>query len=408
MMEASCRQEENISTRREQIASRRREIRQMANFSRPQSRIENILNYWIWLGVILALSSCSISHAQDMPSSTSDRSSNRELETGIARAQKGDLKGAEEAFERALMLQPRDARALTALGQVQEQQGKLPDSIATFHKVIGLDPASADAHVNLGIALGDHSEFVAALEESVIAIRLAPNSTDAHFLRGRLLSDLGEPEDARGEFRNVLEIAPRFAEALYYWAALEGDAGNKVDQANLLRRYLNLRPENATAWFQLGQILQEEHRNSEAIAAWKRATALNPNYSAALYSLGRALKTTDPVESKRLVERCKELENDRQTIDQVNMLGNQANLKMYDANYKGAIDDLKNAIVLCGRCELLGTLEKNLGLTYCHAGRLNAGERELKIAELLMPEDASVKAALQTVRQQRAQALGRP
>jgi len=373
----------------------------MANFSRPQSRIENILNYWIWLGVILAL--CSISHAQDRPSSGSDRSSNRELETGIALAQKGDLKGAEEAFERAVMLQPKDARALTALGQVQEQEGKLPDSIAIFHKVIGLDPASADAHVNLGIALGDHSEFAPALEESEIAIRLTPNSSDAHFLRGRLLSDLGKPEDARSEFRKVLEIAPKFAEALYYWAALEGDAGNKVDQGNLLRRYLNLRPQNATAWFQLGQILQEEHRDSQAITAWKRATALNPNYSAALYSLGRALKTTDPVESKRLVERCKELENDRQTIDQVNMLGNQANLKMYDANYKGAIDDLKNAIILCGRCTLLGALKKNLGLAYCHAGQLGAGERELKIAETLIPEDPSVKEALRTVKQQRSQ-----
>jgi tetratricopeptide (TPR) repeat protein len=189
---------------------------------------------------------------------------------------------------------------------------------------------------------------------------------------------------------------------------LEADVGNKVDQGNLLRRYLNLRPENATAWFQLGQILQEEHRDSEAIAAWKHATALNPNYSPALYSLGRALKTTDPAESKRLVERCKELESDRQTIDRVNMLGNQANLKMYDANYKGAIDDLKNAIVLCGSCELLGALEENLGLAYCHAGQLNAGERELKIAESLMPEDPSVKVALQTVRRQRAQALDSP
>ena len=363
---------------------------------------------WIWLGAILALSFCSLFHAQDRLSARTDRPSSRELETGIALAQKGDLAGAEESFERAVVLHPGDAQALTALGQVQEQQGKLSESIQTFRGVIGLDPLSADAHVNLGIALGDHSELAAALQESVTAIHLAPNSADANFLRGRLLSDLGKPEDARNEYRKVLEIAPRFAEALYYWAALEGDAGNKVDQGNLLRRYLNLRPENPTAWLQLGQILQEEHRDSEAIAAWKHATALNPNYSAALYSLGRALKTADPAESKRLVERCKELESDRQTIDRVNMLGNQANLKMYDANYKGAIDDLKNAIVLCGSCELLGALEKNLGLAYCHAGQLNAGERELKIAESLVPEDASVKVALQTVRRQRAQALDSP
>jgi len=398
-----CCQVKAKSSRQKQIAFRRNKGFQMANVGRWHSKIACTGNCGIWLGLILALSSCSPSHAQDRQSSRAKGASNQGLETGIVLAQKGDLKGAEEAFERAVMLHPTDARALTALGQVQEQLGKLSESIETFRKVIGLDPLSADAYVNLGIALGDHSELVAALEESVTAIHLAPNSADAHFLRGRLLSDLGKPEEASDEFRKVLEIAPRFAEALYYWAALEGDEADRIEQGNLLRRYLKMRPEQATAWFQLGQILQEEHRDSEAIAAWRRAIALNPNYSAALYSLGRALRSTDPIDSKRLVERFEELEHSRQTIDRVNMLGNQANLKMNDANYKGAIDDLKNAIVLCGGCELLGALEKNLGLAYCYAGQLGAGERELKIAETLIPEDPSVKAALQTVKQQRSQ-----
>jgi tetratricopeptide (TPR) repeat protein len=328
------------------------------------------------------------------------------LETGIALARKGDFKEAEEAFEQAVTLHPRDARVLTALGQVQEQLGELSESIETFRKVIELDPLSADAHVNLGIALGDRADLAAALQESFIATRLAPSSASAHFLRGRLLSDLGRHEEARGEFRKVLNIAPGYAEALNYWAALEGDEGNRIAQGNLLKRYVRLRPDQATAFVQLGHVLEEEHRESEAIAAWRRAIALNPRYSEAIYSLARALKRTDPVESKQLMERIHELERDQRTIDRVSLLGNQANAKMYDANYKGAIDDLHEAIVLCGRCELLGALEKNLGLAYCHAGQLDAGERELKISETLRPDDPSVKAALQIVKQQRRQALG--
>jgi tetratricopeptide (TPR) repeat protein len=328
------------------------------------------------------------------------------LGTGITLAQKEELKGAEEKLEQAVKLHPRDVRSLTALGKAQEQLGKLPESIEAFRKVIEINPLSAGAHVNLGIALGDHADIAAALEESSIATRLAPGSASAHFLRGRLLSDLGRHEEARGEFRKVLDIAPGYAEALYYWATLEGDAGNTMAQANLLTRYVKLRPDNAMAFVQLGHVLEEEHRESEAIAAWRRAIALNPRYSEALYSLARALKRTDPDESKRLMERVSELKNDQQTIDRVNLLGNQANAKMYSADYKGAIDDLKNAIVLCGNCELLGALEKNLGLTYCHAGQLDAGERELKIAETLIPDDPSVEVALQIVKQQRRKALG--
>src|SRR6202007_3311328 len=152
----------------------------MANFSRRQSRIDNIFNCWIWLGIIVALCFCSLSHAQERQSSRTDRSSNRELETGIALAQKGDFKKAEEAIERAVTLHPRDARALTALGQVQEQLGELSESIETFRKVIAIDPLSPEAHENLGIALGDRADLAAALKESSIATRLAPSSANAH------------------------------------------------------------------------------------------------------------------------------------------------------------------------------------------------------------------------------------
>jgi tetratricopeptide (TPR) repeat protein len=355
--------------------------------------------------MILALFSGPLSRSQETRQEKDDLSSSPELQRGITLAQKGDFKKAEEAFVQAVTLHPHDARALTALGQVQEQLGKLPASIATFRKVIELDPRSADAHENLGIALGDRSDLAAALRESSVAIRLAPGSASAHFLRGRLLGDLGKHEEARAEFRKALDIAPEYAQALYYWAALEGDEGNIVKQGNLLKRYLKLRPDQATAFDQLGHVLEEQHRESEAVVAWKRAIALNPQYSEATYSIARALRRTDPVESKQLMLRVQELERDQRTIDQVSQLGNQANAKMYETNYKGAIDDLKNAIVLCGRCRLRGALEKNLGLAYCHGGQLDAAERELKISETLIPEDLGVKAALQIVEQQRRQAL---
>jgi len=362
--------------------------------------------YCLLASLILVLFSGSLSLSQETRQQSADLSSDPELQSGIALAQKGGFKKAEAAFEHALTLHPSDARALTALGQVQEQLGKLPESIQAFRKVIEIDPLSAEAHENLGIALGDQADLAAALKESSIAIRLAPRSENAHFLRGRLLIDLGKHEEARDEFRKALEIAPKYAEALYYWATLEGDEGNRVMQGDLLKRYLRLRPDQSTAFDQLGQVLEEEHKESEAVVAWRRAIALNPEYSEAIYSLARALRLTDPVESKQLMERVQELGSNQRTADRITMLGNQANAKMFEANYKGAIDDLKNAIVLCGRCKLLGALEKNLGLAYCHAGQLDAGERALKISESLIPDDPDVKAALQIVEQQRRQALG--
>ena len=127
----------------------------------------------LFASLILALFSGSLSRSQERRPQEDDLSSGQELQRGIALAQKGDFKKAEEAFEQAVALHPGDARSLTALGQVQEQLGKLPESIETFRKVIELDPRSADAHENLGIALGDRSDLADALKESSTAIRLA-------------------------------------------------------------------------------------------------------------------------------------------------------------------------------------------------------------------------------------------
>jgi tetratricopeptide (TPR) repeat protein len=361
--------------------------------------------YCLRAGLILALFSGFLSHSQETHQQKDDLSTSPELQRGISLAREGDFKEAEPAFEQAVVLHPDDPRALTALGQVQAQLGKLPESIETFRRVIELDPQSANAHENLGIALADGSDLADALKESSIATQLAPGLASAHFLRGRVLSDLGKHEEARVEFRRTLDISPKYAEALHYWAALEGDEGHTEIQGDLLKRYVKLRPDQATAFNELGHLLEDEHRESEAVVAWRRAIALNPQYSDAIYSLARALRRTDPVESKQLMEHVQELGRDQRTIDQVSLLGNQANAKMYEANYKGAIDDLKNAIVLCGECKLLGALEKNLGLAFCHAGQLDAGERELKMAQSLIPDDPSVKTALQIAEQQRRQAL---
>src|SRR3984957_8398543 len=115
----------------------------------PQSRSVNRCcgRYCLWAGLLLALFfSGSLSRAQATRQQNDDLSSGPELQQGIALAQKGDFQKAEEAFEQAVALHPSDARALTALGEVQEQLGKLPESIETFGKVIALDPRSADAH----------------------------------------------------------------------------------------------------------------------------------------------------------------------------------------------------------------------------------------------------------------------
>jgi tetratricopeptide (TPR) repeat protein len=358
---------------------------------------------FVLLAVALAI--CSAGSPQSGEQSSVQRTFNESLQRGVSAAQNGNLRAAEEAFHYAVSLRPRDPFALTALGQVEEQLGKYAESVHTFREVIAIDPASPEAHVNLAITFGDQGNLAAALQEAAAAIKLNPNSSSAHFLRGRLMSDLEKRDEARSEFRKALQIEPSHAEALRHWAALEGDAGNFAAQADLLRRYLLLKPDDANACFQYGELLDDEHREPEAIAQWRRAVSLNPNYREAIYRLARAIRKSDPREAQKLIERASALERDQQTDDRIRSLGNQANAEMAESNYTGAIDDLRQAIMLCGSCSHLGALEKNLGLAYCHKGELDSCEHELKNAQALIPKDSDVAAALQVATQQRQQAL---
>jgi hypothetical protein len=52
---------------------------------------------------------------------------------------------------------------------------------------------------------------------------------------------------------------------------------------------------------------------------------------------------------------------------------------------------MNEAIALCVQCGEAGHLHRNLGLMCCHAGNLKDGEKELRAALELNPNDAEAK-----------------
>jgi predicted TPR repeat methyltransferase len=76
------------------------------------------------------------------------------------------------AFERALALDPRQARAWYRLGNVREEQGRDGDAVACFDKAVALDPSNAQAWNNLGGArqrLGREAQAMDAYRRAMAA-----------------------------------------------------------------------------------------------------------------------------------------------------------------------------------------------------------------------------------------------
>jgi len=162
----------------------------------------------------------------------------------------GDDERARAEFEIALLVDPRDADALTALGQVHLREGRLMDAVDASRRALEIDPGHREAryvHATSLIRMGNTDEGTAEMQ---VFQRL-------------------QAEDGEARAR-TFELGRLRREASVSRAA--GDYGNAVV---LLRRALVLEPRAPASHLDLGVALLEGGQAAEAIDRLNTAAALN-------------------------------------------------------------------------------------------------------------------------------------
>ena len=319
-------------------------------------------------------------------------------------ARHGQFAEAEKQIRAALQADPNDGSAYGALGMVEAKLGRGDDAIAGFRKAVELQPQSSEAHLNLGIALIDSFDRAGSFAEFSQAVRLDPKSASAHFNLGRFYFESSKYADARKELEAANTLQPRFANALYFLALVERQSGNVAHSAELLQKVVEIQPGQADAQFLLGQDLEKLGKTPQAIDHWKLALQADPDDSQALYTLARALdKAHDPA-AQQYQQRFDDLQKQQQVTDQVGQLGNFAIEASNAQNWPQAIEQMQQAIQLCGDCAESGHLHRNLGLFFCKTGKFEDAENELKKALALDPNDVDAKKAIGIVENLRSSA----
>jgi Tfp pilus assembly protein PilF len=123
------------------------------------------------------------------------------IEAGVANGKAA----AQEEFEAALAIDPRDAKSECRLGALMSLSGENESAQKHYQRAIEINPNEADARVGLGkILMSTHPDE--ALRHLLAAVRSDPTNAQAHFRLAQLYRRLGRDSDADRETRTFHEL----------------------------------------------------------------------------------------------------------------------------------------------------------------------------------------------------------
>jgi tetratricopeptide (TPR) repeat protein len=313
---------------------------------------------------------------------------------GLLMAQQGAFAEAEKQFQMAIAADANYPGTYAALGMLQAKTGHGPEALKSFQKAVSLEPNSAQAHLNLGIALVDQFDRPDGFKEFSDAARLDPKLAAAHYNLGRFFFETGRYEDADKELSIAIRLEPDYAGALYFLALAAKQENNVERSTDLLGKVVALQPDNSDAQYLLGQNMEHSGDSAAAIQHWKAAVHADPNHSQALYNLAKSLNQIHDPEAKQYQDRFDALQKSQQIADRVSQLGNFALEAANAQNWPQAMEQMNEAIQLCGNCPQSAHLHKNLGLFYGRTGNIGEAKKELRTALQLAPNDSDTQNAL--------------
>jgi Flp pilus assembly protein TadD len=110
------------------------------------------------------------------------------------------------AYRDTLRMQPRNADAMSGVGEALLKLGRLPEAVEAFRSSLQQSATNPTVHYNLGFALMNLGRFEEASQALTTAVRLDPNNPAAHGNLATTLAQLGKFDEAIAQFRQAQAV----------------------------------------------------------------------------------------------------------------------------------------------------------------------------------------------------------
>jgi arylsulfatase A-like enzyme/Tfp pilus assembly protein PilF len=210
-----------------------------------------------------------------------------EIEDGIDRLRR-DPQGAQQAFARALRLDPGNGLAMKYLADLSFGAGRLAEAREGYRRAIAARFRHPDAFVNLAAIAEREGRLDEAREALTQALQLNEADADAWNRLGSIEAGRGDLDAARRAFTSGIAAEPTRAELHYNLALVERRAGNEPAAEAHLKEALARNPAYPEAQYELGTGYLRARQPEAALKAYRAALAARPGYAEALFGAARA------------------------------------------------------------------------------------------------------------------------
>lgn len=179
-----------------------------------------------------------------------------------------------------------DAVSLNISGDNLYQAGNLQGAVQEYQKALVLDPSNVNVHNSLGVCYGMMEMYDAAEFEFDAALLLDPGEVMSLYNQAVICMLTGRNDKALGFIEKAVAIDDGIFELVLLTGKLYLEAGNLKKARYFLEKAVRIRPNSGISLRTLGACLSDMNLFREAVAVYSRAVKSNPNDAESFSLLG--------------------------------------------------------------------------------------------------------------------------
>jgi tetratricopeptide (TPR) repeat protein len=186
----------------------------------------------------------------------------------------GKYEAALADYDRAISLDPSDARAYNNRGNTYDALGKVEAALADFDRAVALDPANAEAYNNRGLTFHALGKYGAALVDYDRAIAINPQFSETWYNKGNVLNGQGRYEEALVDYDRAIAINSHFAEAWFNKGNALRGLGDYETALSCYYQAVSINPQFASAYLSIGVFWANKGELQRALSYFEKAAQL--------------------------------------------------------------------------------------------------------------------------------------